>query len=253
MVTSRALSMISPGVSRPSIIQCVIQWICITTNCVSLAPRLFHKSESRLRHHQQRNFDHHQTATNRTTTTSPPRTAHERRQVLAHIPEDRSRRRDALRPRPEQPRLPSTAPRDGALRLQNTATMMRRGILALLIQFEVRPLLPPALPSRRTKLTTAGPHHPSRNPTSTPPPPPTTRPITNEPQILRRPGFHRFVGRIHRTIDEKRHGPSPDEPLRPGEATEEPGRESFISHFAKELRNQARGKASKDDHDVTRR
>ncbi|KAL2108006.1 hypothetical protein VUR80DRAFT_4359 [Thermomyces stellatus] len=71
--------------------------------------------------------------------------------------------------------------------------------------------------------------------------------------ILRRPGFHRFVGRIHRFVDEKRHGRSPDEPLRPGEATEEPGREGFMVHFMRELRNQARGKPSKDGgHDVTK-
>lgn len=61
------------------------------------------------------------------------------------------------------------------------------------------------------------------------------------------------MGRIQRTVDEKRHGPNPEEPLRPGQATEEPGREGFISHFARELRNQAKGRPSKDDHDITRR
>lgn len=37
--------------------------------------------------------------------------------------------------------------------------------------------------------------------------------------ILRRPGFHRAVGRIHRTIHEHQHGRNPHEPLAPGEAT----------------------------------
>jgi hypothetical protein len=37
--------------------------------------------------------------------------------------------------------------------------------------------------------------------------------------ILRQPGFHRAVGRIHRTIHEKRHGRDPHNPLSPGEAT----------------------------------
>lgn len=39
------------------------------------------------------------------------------------------------------------------------------------------------------------------------------------PQILRQPGFHRAVGRIHRAIHEKQHGRNPHEPLAPGEAT----------------------------------
>ncbi|KAG6301112.1 hypothetical protein E4U09_005804 [Claviceps aff. purpurea] len=37
--------------------------------------------------------------------------------------------------------------------------------------------------------------------------------------ILRQPGFHRAVGRIHRTIHERKHGRNPNEPLAPGEAT----------------------------------
>ncbi|GAB0132076.1 hypothetical protein EsDP_00000524 [Epichloe bromicola] len=65
------------------------------------------------------------------------------------------------------------------------------------------------------------------------------------PQILRQPGFHRAVGRIHRAIHEQRHGRNPHEPLAPGEATADPERsatrQSFIRHFVDELRNQARG------------
>ncbi|SPN99223.1 uncharacterized protein DNG_02260 [Cephalotrichum gorgonifer] len=67
--------------------------------------------------------------------------------------------------------------------------------------------------------------------------------------ILRRPGFHRFVGRIQRSVDEARHGKSPlDPPLRQGEATETPGREGgFLSYFMKELKNQANGRPTKGD------
>ncbi|KAM3454973.1 hypothetical protein MY5147_008714 [Beauveria neobassiana] len=69
--------------------------------------------------------------------------------------------------------------------------------------------------------------------------------------ILRRPGFHRGVGRIHKYIDEKQHGRHPHEPLAPGEATADPnasdrGR-TFIKHFVDELRNQARGKPTDID------
>ncbi|KAK3186566.1 hypothetical protein K4F52_004606 [Lecanicillium sp. MT-2017a] len=64
--------------------------------------------------------------------------------------------------------------------------------------------------------------------------------------ILRQPGFHRAVGRIHRTIHEKQYGRNPHEPLNPGEATADPNsadqRRSFIKYFFDELRNQARGK-----------
>ena len=41
----------------------------------------------------------------------------------------------------------------------------------------------------------------------------------NDLQILRRPGFHRAVGKIHKTINEKQYGRNPHEPLAPGEAT----------------------------------
>ncbi|EGR45151.1 hypothetical protein MKX07_007271 [Trichoderma sp. CBMAI-0711] len=66
--------------------------------------------------------------------------------------------------------------------------------------------------------------------------------------ILRQPGFHRAVGRIHRAIHEKQHGRNPHEPLAPGEATADPNPSSradgFFKHFLSELKNQARGKPS---------
>lgn len=37
--------------------------------------------------------------------------------------------------------------------------------------------------------------------------------------ILRRPGFHRAVGKIHRTIHDRQYGRNPNEPLYQGEAT----------------------------------
>ncbi|KAK4113078.1 hypothetical protein N656DRAFT_797621 [Canariomyces notabilis] len=62
-------------------------------------------------------------------------------------------------------------------------------------------------------------------------------------QILRIPAFHRGVRRIHRTVEDLRHGRDPSEPLRQGEATAEPNRaEGFLKHFIEELRNQARGR-----------
>ncbi|EXV06449.1 uncharacterized protein G6M90_00g044770 [Metarhizium brunneum] len=64
--------------------------------------------------------------------------------------------------------------------------------------------------------------------------------------ILRQPGFHRAVGRIHRTIHEQRHGRNPHEPLAPGEATADPNatgrRQSFLRHFLDEIKNQFQGK-----------
>ncbi|KZZ92491.1 hypothetical protein AAL_06117 [Moelleriella libera RCEF 2490] len=73
-------------------------------------------------------------------------------------------------------------------------------------------------------------------------------------EILRQPGFHRAVGRVHRTIHERRYGRNPHEPLAPGEATADPemsgsgrggGRgQSFFRHFVDELKNQARGRPS---------
>ncbi|KAH6649562.1 hypothetical protein F5144DRAFT_597106 [Chaetomium tenue] len=62
-------------------------------------------------------------------------------------------------------------------------------------------------------------------------------------QILRSPGFHRGVRRVHRTVEDIRYGRDPTDPLRQGEATAEPNRSSnFIKYFIEELRNQARGK-----------
>ncbi|PKS04936.1 hypothetical protein jhhlp_008302 [Lomentospora prolificans] len=83
-------------------------------------------------------------------------------------------------------------------------------------------------------------------------------------EILRRPGFHRFVGKIQRYVDEKQNGRHPDQPLHPGEATgadrlsrkygsradvetELPSSgEGFLQHFVSELKNQAKGNPSKD-------
>ncbi|KAH8777339.1 hypothetical protein F5883DRAFT_234388 [Diaporthe sp. PMI_573] len=63
-------------------------------------------------------------------------------------------------------------------------------------------------------------------------------------RILRSPGFHNTVRRIHRRVQDQRHGRDPNEPLRPGEATELPGpndNKSFPKHFVEELMNQFRG------------
>ncbi|KAL8302886.1 hypothetical protein RB601_008211 [Gaeumannomyces tritici] len=65
--------------------------------------------------------------------------------------------------------------------------------------------------------------------------------------LMRRPGFHHFVGRIQREVDELQNGPHPNAPpLRPGEATEDPSRpgSSFMRHFVDEVRNQIRGTPS---------
>ncbi|KAG8162133.1 hypothetical protein KVR01_007898 [Diaporthe batatas] len=63
-------------------------------------------------------------------------------------------------------------------------------------------------------------------------------------RILRSPGFHNTVRRIHRRVQDQRHGRDPNEPLRPGEATELPGpndNKSFPKYFVEELMNQFRG------------
>ncbi|POS70392.1 hypothetical protein DHEL01_v211215 [Diaporthe helianthi] len=63
-------------------------------------------------------------------------------------------------------------------------------------------------------------------------------------RILRSPGFHNTVRRIHRRVQDQRHGRDPNEPLRPGEATELPGpnnKKSFPKYFVEELMNQFRG------------
>ncbi|KAJ9144705.1 hypothetical protein NKR23_g5787 [Pleurostoma richardsiae] len=61
--------------------------------------------------------------------------------------------------------------------------------------------------------------------------------------ILRRPGFHRVVQRIHRQVEDFKYGRHPDEPLRPGEATADTTKTNskFLEHFVDELRNQWRG------------
>ncbi|KAI0593964.1 hypothetical protein F4775DRAFT_463813 [Biscogniauxia sp. FL1348] len=63
-------------------------------------------------------------------------------------------------------------------------------------------------------------------------------------QLLRSPGFHRGVQRIHDQVHNIKYGRNPHEPLRQGEATKEPGVDvnGFLSHFYDELRNQLRGK-----------
>ncbi|KAK4161638.1 hypothetical protein QBC43DRAFT_291730 [Cladorrhinum sp. PSN259] len=64
-------------------------------------------------------------------------------------------------------------------------------------------------------------------------------------QILRSPTFHRGVQRIHRTVQEARHGRNPNEPLKPGEATANPNKvepDSFVKHFVDELKNQWKGR-----------
>lgn len=62
--------------------------------------------------------------------------------------------------------------------------------------------------------------------------------------ILRRPGFHRVVGRIHKTVHEAQHGRYPNEPLSQGEASANPNRGSggFLKFFKDEITNQFKGK-----------
>ncbi|KAF5248396.1 hypothetical protein FAUST_332 [Fusarium austroamericanum] len=75
--------------------------------------------------------------------------------------------------------------------------------------------------------------------------------------ILRQPGFHRAVGRIHKTIHEKQYGRNPHEPLAPGEATADPNsasrNEQFAKHFIDEIKNQFRGKPTEFPGDKTRK
>ncbi|CAK7273770.1 hypothetical protein SEPCBS119000_005828 [Sporothrix epigloea] len=63
-------------------------------------------------------------------------------------------------------------------------------------------------------------------------------------RLLQSPSFHHAVRRIHRGVQEARHGRDPHEPLKRGEATADPNQRGFISHFIEELGNQMRGKAS---------
>ncbi|KAK7941597.1 uncharacterized protein PG986_013984 [Apiospora aurea] len=69
------------------------------------------------------------------------------------------------------------------------------------------------------------------------------------PVLLRSPSFHAGVRRVHRVLDQRQNGPPPDEPLRPGEATEEQGvrRGGFIKYFFEEMGNQALGRPTPDD------
>lgn len=72
----------------------------------------------------------------------------------------------------------------------------------------------------------------------------TTDRLTCQRQILRSPGFHNTVRRIHRKVQDQRYGRDPNEPLHPGEATELPGpndNKSFPKYFVEELMNQFRG------------
>ncbi|KAK4443306.1 hypothetical protein QBC34DRAFT_386384 [Podospora aff. communis PSN243] len=69
--------------------------------------------------------------------------------------------------------------------------------------------------------------------------------------ILQIPAFHHGVRRIHRIIHDAQHGRDPNEPLRQGEATEDPETvksESFMKHFVEELRNQAHGTPTEVDN-----
>lgn len=61
--------------------------------------------------------------------------------------------------------------------------------------------------------------------------------------ILRRPGFHRAVGRIHKSVHEARHGRNPHEPLHQGEASANPNpSDGFLKHFKDEILRQFSGK-----------
>jgi MIOREX complex component 7 len=40
--------------------------------------------------------------------------------------------------------------------------------------------------------------------------------------ILRQPGFHRAVSRVHKAVHEARHGRDPSQPMSQGEATRDP-------------------------------
>ncbi|KAI1207883.1 uncharacterized protein F4807DRAFT_169041 [Annulohypoxylon truncatum] len=60
--------------------------------------------------------------------------------------------------------------------------------------------------------------------------------------IVRSRTFQRSVQRIHRTVEDYKHGRDPSDPLREGEATRDPTQSNgFLSHFIDELRNQVRG------------
>ncbi|KAI0123539.1 hypothetical protein BJ170DRAFT_87010 [Xylariales sp. AK1849] len=66
-------------------------------------------------------------------------------------------------------------------------------------------------------------------------------------RLLRSPLFHRGVRRIHRAVEDYKYGRDPNDPLRQGEATAEPGRaDGFFRYFTEELRNQLRGKPTQN-------
>ncbi|KAF7541503.1 hypothetical protein G7054_g615 [Neopestalotiopsis clavispora] len=68
-------------------------------------------------------------------------------------------------------------------------------------------------------------------------------------RLVRSPQFYRGVERIHRKVEDYKHGRDPNDPLRPGEATREPepeGRKGFFKHFTEEMRNQLRGTPTED-------
>lgn len=58
-------------------------------------------------------------------------------------------------------------------------------------------------------------------------------------KLLRSHTFQQTVRRVHKTVQDVKHGRDPSEPLREGEATQE-RRKGFLSHFVEEIRNQAR-------------
>ncbi|KAK0611232.1 hypothetical protein B0T14DRAFT_441381 [Immersiella caudata] len=80
----------------------------------------------------------------------------------------------------------------------------------------------------------------------------TTETLADWSQILTIPAFHHGVRRIHRMIHDTRYGRDPNEPLRQGEATVENPEtvkpESFFKFFVEEIRNQARGTPTEEDH-----
>ena len=61
-------------------------------------------------------------------------------------------------------------------------------------------------PNRRERSSTAFGPHPQHD-------------ADTHVQILRQPGFHRAVGRVHRAVNERKYGRDPNEPLSQGEAT----------------------------------
>lgn len=76
---------------------------------------------------------------------------------------------------------------------------------------------------------------------------PTAEALIN--RAVRSPQFHRGVQRIHRAVEDYKHGRDPNEPLRPGEATQDQGppkADGFFKYFTEEMRNQLRGTPTED-------